>query len=131
MVSAVGNSSAFLTSGGTPAAGASPRGEEQRIKAEIQSARGELECTTCEGDKEKLETQIKDLQSALRRVQTNEVQAPPADDARGQGTVTAPNTDNNAEAARQTRFDPADPSTWTQTPPADPKAAGQILDITV
>ncbi len=47
-----------------------PAQESARIKAEILSARSEKQCTNCEGDKEKLDQKIRELEAKLRRVES-------------------------------------------------------------
>ncbi len=59
-------------------AGPSPAGrddgaaEAARIKAEILSARSEKQCTTCEGDQDKLDEKIQALETKLRQVQSTQ-----------------------------------------------------------
>ena len=56
---------AGLNGGGSDSAN-----EVARIKAEILSARSEKQCATCDGDKEKLDEKIRELEARLRRVQS-------------------------------------------------------------
>ncbi|WP_321341881.1 hypothetical protein [Breoghania sp.] len=60
---------------GTATQGADPQ-EAARIKAEILSARNELQCATCEGDKATLKDQISTLETRLRQVETTSRAAP-------------------------------------------------------
>lgn len=75
------SASLFSPTSGTASKGGDPddvaRKEQARIKAEILSARSEKQCTTCEGDKKKLDQQIEQLETKLRQVETGSKAEPP------------------------------------------------------
>lgn len=95
------------TAGGGAGGASDPAREAARIKAEILSARSEKQCTDCEGDKEKLDQEIRELEAKLRRVESAASAAAPrdADPSRpSDGAVHALET--VAAAARSDPFDP-------------------------
>lgn len=120
------------------------RGEKQRLMTALQSARAELQCTTCEEDKADLEAEIKDLQSQIRKLQASETREPAGRDDRradeaaaltGQPSREPPAEGNGPERIEQEaadaaqRFDIADPSTWTNRAPSNPWQPGQFLNL--
>lgn len=84
------------------------RKEQARIKQEILSARSEKQCTTCEGDQQKLDDQIEQLETKLRQVQSGTRVEPPSK-AESAGETGLERHARPADAAEDAavRIDPA------------------------
>lgn len=84
--------------------------EASRIKAEILSARSEKQCTTCEGDKDKLDQKIRELEAKLRQAEskTNGAAPPETGGPAGQdgsNSLSKPGLESTSSARAA---DPAD-----------------------
>lgn len=116
----------------------SARKEQARIKAELLSVRSEKQCTTCEGDKEKLDQQIEKLETRLRRIESEATVQAPAPKRASEPTQlrqTAAGADNAEEPA--VLIDPATAaragagSLSLASAPPPPPPPGSALDVTV
>ncbi len=131
-------SSHYSASRGGGGQSGSPGAEPARIKAEILSARSEKQCTTCEGDKEKLDQKIRELESQLRRVESaGNISRPNQSDPsrRSDGQFKASQT-----VVEPSKLTPSSGSLTTREPEPGAKAAslgaanrdggpGQLVDV--
>ncbi len=117
------------------------RGEEQRLRVALQTARVRLQNAGQGEDRGDVETEVRDINSRLRRLQTSRTSEPVKPEETGNETgngapngtagIPATRADTNRGVTAGNTVDAAEPKAATRERPADPHEPGQFLDLTV